>query len=68
MEIVIAQANIAVSDLPGTTGGKLLQFVTPQGIKVTVVLQPEAAAEVAKALTGLYIARLLPANGNGKTA
>jgi chloramphenicol O-acetyltransferase len=57
MEIVLNEAQITIGDIPGQPGFKFLQFITQQGIKVTVPLNEQAARAIAAGLTsGLLIA------------
>lgn len=66
MEIFLNESQVFIGELPNVPGGKLLQFVTPQGIKVTIPLDPKAAKMVAAQLTtGLIIAPGPLANTNG---
>lgn len=55
MEIILHQAQIRIGDLPN--GGKVIQFITPQGIVVTAHLDEQAAKTVAAGLgSGLIVA------------
>ena len=55
MEIILHQAQIRVSDQPN--GGKVIQFLTPQGIVITAHLDEQGAKTIAAALgTGLIVA------------
>ena len=55
MEIILSNAQIQVLDAPN--GGKVLRFLTPAGIVVTVPMDERAAKAIAAALsTGLIVA------------
>ena len=55
MEIILHQAQIRIADLPN--GGKIIQFITPQGIVITAHLDEQGAKTVAAGLgSGLIVA------------
>lgn len=57
MEIILAEANIAIADLPGVPGGKVLIFITKQGITVKAPLTEQACQLIAAQLrTGIIVA------------
>jgi hypothetical protein len=56
MKIILENTQVFVSDLDGQPGGKILQFVDPQGNTIVVPLLEVAAKSIAAQLTtGLVI-------------
>jgi hypothetical protein len=64
MTIYMDNASVQVGT--GPDGSKMLEIVDPQsGIKVAVILPEQSARKIASALTGVFLATMMPGNGKG---
>lgn len=67
MEIVLDNCQVAVGNNPANPNVKILQFVTEQGIRVTVPMSAEAARAIGAQLSSGVIVATVPLPNNGRS-